>query len=87
MRHSYQTWQGGWRSASGSKYEGASFKRFVFLVGTDHLHLDGITARQATLTDVDHSGGANDLVIRLSNGSVTLLNTGAVANWETQLFI
>ncbi len=58
-----------------------------FLVGTDHLHLDGVAARHATLADVDHDGGANDLVIRLSSGSVTLLDTGAVANWETQLFV
>jgi Ca2+-binding RTX toxin-like protein len=54
-----------------------------FLVGTDHLHLEGVSASSAALADVDHNGGANDLVIQLTNGSVTLLNTGAVANWQT----
>ena len=58
-----------------------------FLVGTDHLHLNGITASSAILVDVDNDGGTNDLAIQLSNGSVTLLNTGAVANWQTQLFV
>jgi hypothetical protein len=31
--------------------------------------------------DADHAG-ALDLLIQFSNGSVTLLNVGAVANWH-----
>ncbi|GJE00636.1 tandem-95 repeat protein [Methylobacterium isbiliense] len=57
-----------------------------FQVGTDRLELlDGLTARSATLADANHTG-ALDLVVQLSNGSVTLLDTGAVANWQTELF-
>ena len=59
-----------------------------FQKGIDRLQLlEGLTATKASLVDVDRMGGVDDLVIQLSNGSVTLLNTGAIANWQTELFV
>ena len=48
-----------------------------FPVGTDHLRLDGVTANSPTPADIDQNGGPIDLVIQVSNGSVTPLNTGS----------
>ena len=58
-----------------------------FQNGIDHLQLlDGLTWKSASLVDADLTGVKDDFVIQLSNGSVTLLNTGAIANWQADLF-
>ena len=58
-----------------------------FQVGLDHLRLDdGLTPKSASLSDVDRNG-TMDFVLQLSNGSVTLLNTGAIADWQHELFL
>jgi hypothetical protein len=55
------------------------------LVGLDHVRLDdGLTVKKVTAVDVDHTG-ALDTVLQLSNGSVTLLNTGAISDWHILL--
>ena len=56
-----------------------------FQFGLDHVRLDdGLTVSSVTAIDVDHTGGL-DAVLQLSNGSVTLLNTGAIADWHVLL--
>ena len=58
-----------------------------FQKGVDKLQmLDGLTWKSASLVDADLTGVKDDFMIQLSNGSVTLLNTGAIANWQTDLF-
>jgi Ca2+-binding RTX toxin-like protein len=56
-----------------------------FEIGIDILQLDGVTFKSIALEDVDGQG-ALDLVVHFSNGSVTLLNTGPVADWQ-DLFV
>jgi hypothetical protein len=45
---------------------------------------DGLTVKSVTAVDVDHTG-ALDAILQLSNGSVTLLNTGAILDWHVLL--
>ena len=56
-----------------------------FQLGLDHVRLDdGLTVKSVTAVDVDHTG-ALDAVLQLSNGSVTLLNTGVILDWHVLL--
>jgi VCBS repeat-containing protein len=56
-----------------------------FQLGLDHMRLDdGLTVKSVTAVDVDHTG-ALDAILQLSNGSVTLLNTGAILDWHVLL--
>ena len=56
-----------------------------FQIGIDHVRLDdGLTVKSVTALDVDHTGSL-DAVLQLSNGSVTLLNTGAITDWHLLL--
>jgi hypothetical protein len=54
------------------------------VIGIDHIHLDGVSVRSATTLDVDHIGSL-DTHLRLSSGSITILNTGHLADWHVLL--
>jgi VCBS repeat-containing protein len=53
-----------------------------FVVGVDHLRLEGIASYKVVQMDVDHSGGL-DSVISFAGGSVTLLGVSSVSDWST----
>jgi Ca2+-binding RTX toxin-like protein len=54
-----------------------------FVIGLDHILLDGVTVKSVKDVNADHSG-AMDVEIQFANGagSITLLNTGHINDWH-----